>query len=202
MQFASRFRSHLETAALGLRDPLRLVLDGADREFSLAGNVDQREPIVGGVVLRRCKPVRRDSGGQRQLLAAPSRDLRGIDQPVAPCPDPVVDVRQIRQHIPASIVSDDHLAELRPQIVGFGDYPHPCLGTIGSAHHAADVVGVDRNARFLRAQRHRRQQHGTGSQRCQGEGGSAHLYPPQGHDRGLTSLNTGSGSSPTCRAAS
>ena len=108
-------------------------------------NLEHRIPIDRWIVLRRGCVVRRDHGGEIELLARIGIDLRRIDQAVAAHPDFIVCLRQIGHDIAALIVSDDHAGKAGRQFLGLRDHPHAGFRPVRTAHDAADVVALDRH---------------------------------------------------------
>ena len=127
-------------ARLGFQQDV-LVGDGPFR------NLQEAQPIICGIHLRRRAAVRRDNGFQIHVLPGSGRDARRIHQPIAAHEHLVVRLWQVRHHVAALIVGDHHSGELRRQIGCFGDHPHARLGTNRARHDAADVISVDRDRR-------------------------------------------------------
>jgi hypothetical protein len=151
MELARGLRTHLEPAALGLLDPLRLRADLPDRKLAFARNLDQREPVVGGIDLRRRPGTRRGGEGQRKLASRPGLRLRRVGEAVTAREDRVLGVRKIRQHVPSRIVGHDHLPVPGAQLGGLGNDPRAGLRPARAGDDAADVVGVDGDLGALRA---------------------------------------------------
>ena len=94
----------------------------------LRRDLDQRVPVVRRVDLRGGARVRRDDRRERRRRPA-SRGPRRIDEAVAAHPDHVGGpCRQVGQQIPALVVGDHDLAELRRRVIGLGDDPDAGLG--------------------------------------------------------------------------
>ena len=124
-------------AALQVVDPLGLAahlrvdavaLGTGARELVRGGQVDERQPVGGGVDLRRFLGGRGHHRGEVELLVRPPGDRLGVDQPVAADPDVEGRVRQLRQHVLPVVAGDDDLAEHRLELVRFGDHPDARLG--------------------------------------------------------------------------
>jgi len=69
-----------------------------------------RQPVVGGVDLRRLLRVRGRRGGDVHGVADRRRRLLGVDEAVAAHPQAVVGLGQVRHHEAAVVVGDDDLA--------------------------------------------------------------------------------------------
>ena len=155
-------------ALLHVVDPRRLALHrrrdavalgpGA-RKLARRRRLDQRVPVVPGVVLRGGRLVGRHDGFQRGIVERRRElHLRGIDEAVAAHPDVVGGVGQLRQHEAAVVVRHDDLDELRAEVARFRDDPDPGLGTRGALDHPADVaLGIPRRTLGRRHGRARRQ---------------------------------------------
>ena len=123
-------------------------------ELVRGGNLQHREPVDRGVILRRGRVVRRRHGGQVQMLARVARNLGRVDQPIAAHPYLIIGLRQIGNDVATLIVGDDHLGEAGRQIVRFGDHPDAGFRPVRAFDHAADVILLDRDV--LSAGRKRR----------------------------------------------
>ncbi len=134
--------------ALDVVDPLALLLErGRDpvaaragaRELALRGRLEQRQPVVAGIDLRRVGRRRRDLRGELDArVAGPSLRFVGIDEAITAHPDVVRRVRQLRQHEAARVVGDDDLDEMRLQVVRFRNHPDAGLGALRALHDATD----------------------------------------------------------------
>ena len=87
--------------------------------------------------------VRGGGGRQIQDLAGLGAHLGRIHKAIAAHPDLIIGHRQIRDHIAALVVGDDHAGEFGGQVGGLGDDPDARFRPIGATNHAADVVGVN-----------------------------------------------------------
>ncbi len=157
MQLARPLASHLVTAEAGVvlhePDVLRLALEvrvdpvplraGAG-ELALGRDSDQREPVPGRVVLRRGAWIRRGDRLQAQRRPGLRPLLRRVDQPVPTHPDVVARLRQVGEEVAPVVVGHHDLGELRREVRGLGDHPHPRLGAARTRHHSRDVVAIDR----------------------------------------------------------
>ena len=110
-----------------------------------AGTLHQRVPVPGRVVLRRGARIRR--GGRLQVQRRPGLRplLRRVDQPVPAHPDVVARLRQVGEEVAPLVVGHHDLGELRREVGGLGDHPHPRLGAARPRHHPRDVV-ADRSS--------------------------------------------------------
>ena len=133
-------------------------------ELVPAGDLDQRQPVAGRVVLRRGHGVRRDDGRQIERRSGRRPDLVRVDQAVAADPHVVGRVRQVGNHVAAVVAGHDDAVEARRQVGGLRDHPHTRLRPAGTGHHAADVIGVDRH----------RLAHAGAAARCRRHGGAKH----------------------------
>ena len=148
---AGRAAARLEAA-----QPLRLGLDGGRdavagrpraRELALLGNLEQREPVAGRIVVGRRVRARRGHGLEVQRLAGRRLHLRRVHQAVAAHPHAVAGLRKIGDQVAAQIVRDDDPRELRRQIGGLGNHPDASLRALVAADDPAQVVGVDGHGR-------------------------------------------------------
>ena len=130
-------------------DPRRLALEAlvdpvalrpGAREVARRRRLDQRVPVVPRVVLGGGRLIGRDDAGQLDLVT-PGRelDLLGVDQAVPAHPDVVGRLRHLGQQETAVVVGDDDLGELRLELLGLGDDPHPGLGAGVALDDATDV---------------------------------------------------------------
>ncbi len=122
-------------------------------ELALGRDLEQRVPVPGRVVLRRGARIRR--GGRPQVQRRPGLrpPLRRVDQPVPAHPDVVARLRQVGEEVAPLVVGHHDLGELRREVGGLGDHPHPRLGAARPRHHPRDVVAIDRRSRRGRAAR-------------------------------------------------
>ena len=131
---ASTVVTHLVTALAPLQvvDPVGLrfhrladavALRSGAGEFVRLGQVDERQPVVGGVDQRCLGRRRRNHRGQLELVAWPSLDGFGVDQAVAPHPDVEGRFRKFRQEVAPVVIRDDDLPVDRFEIVGLGNHP-------------------------------------------------------------------------------
>ena len=151
-----------------LRDLLRNI--GAAAEILCRRDLHQRVPVDRRVIMRRRRIVRRRHRREIDLLAGLGAPLGRIHQPVAAHPDGIVHIRrQVRDHVTALIVGDDDLGEFCRQLGGFRDHPDAGLRAVGSGYHAADVVIVDCDRRWLLRMRRRDGQAEHACRRSQGE---------------------------------
>ena len=133
---------------VGLLDVLRDLSLAA--EVGGARNVQHREPVDAGVVLRRSGLIGSNRGGEVDQLSRRGRLLRTVDETIAARPHGVIGLRQIRKHEAAAVVGDDSLDIAHRQIARFRNHPDARLRSVGARHHAADVVTVDGDGRLLR----------------------------------------------------
>ena len=89
--------------------------------------------------------VRGRFGYERKMLAGLGFHLVGINKPIAAHPDVVTGFGQVWQNKAALIVGDDNFDEAHRQVAGFRNHPDAGFRPIGAAHHAADVVGINRH---------------------------------------------------------
>ena len=101
--------------------------------------LDQRVPVVAGVVLRCSLLVRRHDAGERHVLPARGQlDLRRVDQPIAADPDIVGRLGQLGQQEPTTGVRHHDLGELGLQLVGFRNHPDTGLRAVVTGDGAGD----------------------------------------------------------------
>jgi hypothetical protein len=121
-----RLHPRSESVALG---------SGSGKLFG-RGRLEQREPIIPRVDLRRLERRLRDDRGERQRVGARlGLDRRRIDQAVASHPDPIGRRRQLGKHEPALIVGDDDLDEVGRQVLGLGNDPDAGFRTLRTLDH-------------------------------------------------------------------
>ena len=142
----------MTTDAIGvvhLPDPVfaRDVLRDVGRAAEILGRrkLHHRVPVDRRVVVRGRGRARRSDRRQIELLAGLGAHLRRVDEPIAAHPDLIVCGRQVGDDVAALVVGDDALGVAGRQIGGFRDHPDAGFRPLRAAHHAADVVGVDRN---------------------------------------------------------
>ena len=153
-------------AAVGVdhrADPLALALDvrrdavpvrPRAGELVRSGDLEQGEPVLRRVVLRRRCRVGGHDRREVERRARLRLRLLGIHQPVAAHPDVVGGLRQIGEQVASRVVRHDDPGETGGQIAGLRDHPDPGLGAVGTGDHTGDVVAVhrDRPARRLAGQ--------------------------------------------------
>ena len=119
-------------AALEVVDPLALAahhrvdavaLGAGARELVRGRQVDERQPVVRGIDLRRLLRRGRHDRGQVERLVGPAGHRRGVDEAVAPDPHVVGRVGELRQDVASRVVGDDDLAEHGLEVVGLGNHP-------------------------------------------------------------------------------
>ena len=141
-------------------------------EVARRRRLHQREPVAGGVVVAAARAFGAMVALRFRVLPGVAVHLRRVDEPVATHPHAVVRRRQVREQIPAAIVGDDDLRELRRQIAASPRSPRRRLPAFGAGDDAADVVGVDghgrrgRRGRLLRRPGAARHQPRRDRQRC------------------------------------
>jgi hypothetical protein len=89
--------------------------------------------------------ARRGSGGQVEALTGLRIDLRRVDETVAPHPDLVMRLRQVRHDIPPAFVGDGDLREAGAELRGLRDDPDAGLRAEPAGHDTADIIVVDFN---------------------------------------------------------
>ncbi len=121
-------------------------------KFLGGGRLEQRQPVVARIDLRRFLRRFGRRGGQRDRTRRRLHlDRRRIDQAVASDPHPIGGRRQFRHHEAALIVGDDNLDEVGGQVLGFRDHPHARFRTLAAADDAGDVAGGRAARRLQRA---------------------------------------------------
>ncbi len=115
-------------------------------------NLQHRIPVDTGIILGRGGGVGRGHRAEVQQMARRALLLRRIDQAIAPHPDAVICLRQVRHEIAPAIIGDHDLGEFGREIRRLGDHPDPGLGSVQSADDAAQIARADmeRRVRLLR----------------------------------------------------
>ena len=119
--------------------PMPLPARPGAGKISGCGRLEQRQPVVARIDLRRLLRRLRERGRQVQVGYAGLRlDRRRIDQAVPAHEHAVVRGRQLGHHVPALIVGDHDLDEIRRQIFRFRDDPDAGLGPGAAADDPSD----------------------------------------------------------------
>ena len=108
-----------------------------------SGILQHRVPVDGGIILRRCRLVRRAHGGEIEHLARLAVHLRRVDQTVAAHPHLILGLRQIGDEVTPLIVGDHDPGELGGQVRRLRDHPHAGFWPLGAGDHAAEVTVAD-----------------------------------------------------------
>ncbi len=111
------------------------------REFFFVRHFDQREPIVGGIVLRGILGAGCCHGGVIDGLAGRGIDGLGVHQAVTTRPHLICALRKIGEHVAALLVGDHDLDEA-VGLQRFRDHPHARFRTFRARDDTADIVGV------------------------------------------------------------
>ncbi len=122
------------------------------RELLVTRQIQHRVPGDGRIDLRGDPGVGGNDRIQIYAVAGTCGDLLRVREAVAPDPDLVVRVGQIRHDVTPLIVGHDDLGVKGVEVIGLGDDPDAGLGAVGAGDHATDVVAVQRDL-GLRAHR-------------------------------------------------
>jgi hypothetical protein len=103
--------------------------------------LEERQPVVAGIDLRRLLRGLGRSGGEREFSRTGlGLNRRRVHQAVSPDEDAVIGCRQFGHHESALIVGDDDLDEVGRQVLGLCDDPDPRLRALAAAHHAGEIA--------------------------------------------------------------
>ena len=151
-----RFVPHLMTRPTAIRfqqvQPLTLALHilrnavafrPCAGELALIRHAQQRKPIHGRIVFRRCLRVRCHHRSQVDYLSWSCLHRRGIHQPVTAHPQFVVRLGKLREHVTSAVIGDHDLDKFGGQVSRFCDHPYASLQPFRAGDHPADIVVTD-----------------------------------------------------------
>ncbi len=134
----------IEPQVLALEGDRNAVAVGAGAgELAPVRHPDHRGPIDRRIILCRRRKVRGDDGGEVEGLAGLGRNLRRVDEAVAPHPHPICRLRQVGHHEASEIIGHRHLGEPCAEVRRFRHHPDAGFRSHAAGHDAADIIGVD-----------------------------------------------------------